>query len=143
MDIVEYAEGDIITSAWANLLKDHLQDGTKGIVSLSLEATGGGDIQTTGNFTDGTNNVTASQMKSAYDGLITPTIETKSGSDCSGSNGESNRILTLNVVPNTLFLVGVGGQLLFLTTDYTVSGNQITFLGKIFDAPKILVLYFI
>ena len=142
-DFVDYAEGDLITQNWANLIKDHLQDGTKGIVSLSLETAGGGDIKTTGNFTDGTNSVTAAQMKSAYDGIIVPQVENKSGSDCSGSDGEVNRILTLANVPNTLFLVSVGGQVLFQDTDFTISGADITFLGKVWDTPKILIIYFI
>ena len=95
------------------------------------------------NITDGTNTVTVAQMKSAYDGLITPTIETKSGSDCNGSDGESNRILTLNATPETLFLVSVGGMILTVTTQYTISGDEITFLNKVYDVMPILVLYFV
>lgn len=84
----------------------------------------------------------ANLLKTYLDSVKSPTIETKAGSDCSGSNGETNRILTLKNTPNTLALVGVGGQILTVTNDYTISGDEITFLGKIFNEVKILVLYF-
>lgn len=134
-DLQEKVENQIITSAWANLIKEYIEDGTHRIKTLTLEVVGE-------NITDGTNTVTVAQMKSAYDGIVVPTIENKSGSDCSGSDGESNRILTLANTPSPLFLVSVGGQILTVTTDYTISTNQITFLGKIWDSMKILILYF-
>lgn len=141
MDFVEYSQGDLITSAWANLIKDHLQDGTKGIITLSLDS-GSGDIKTTGDFTDGTNAVTAAQMKSAYDGIVVPVPESKTGADCSGASGDKDRVLTLASTPSTMFLVSVGGQVIYETSDYTRSGADITFLNNVLNSMGIVVLYF-
>jgi len=141
MTLQDVNKGDIITSARQNEINDYIEHGTKGITTKSVDA-GSGDIKTTGNFTDGTNSVTAAQMKAAYDGIIVPQVETKSGSDCSGNDGDTNRVLTLSNTPNTLFLVSVGGQVLYEGTDFTISGADITFLRKLWDSPKILILYF-
>ena len=140
-DLVDVSSGDLITAQRQNDINMYIEFGTHAITTLSLD-TGNGDIKTTGNFTDGTNAVTVAQMKSAYDGIIIPQVENKSGSDCSGSDGEVNRVLTLAKVPNTLFLVSVGGQVLFQDTDFIISGADITFLGKVWDTPKILIIYF-
>lgn len=141
MTLQDVSPGDLITSARQNEINDYIEDGLIRVKTLSLD-TGSGDIKTTGNFTDGTNNVTASQMKSAYDGLIVPTVETKSGSDAGGSDGDSNRTLVLSNVPTTMFLLIYGGQCLVPTTDYSISGDTITFLNKVYNTVPIIVLYF-
>lgn len=53
----------------------------------------------------------------------------KRGSNCSGSDGATNRTLTITEGPlldNSM--VYVGGRLLHPTEEYTLSGNVITFL---------------
>lgn len=79
---------------------------------------------------------------------LTPTTESKLGSDCSGSNGASNRVLTLANTKNTVqggFLVYASGLALALTTEYTVdhnnSGTEITFLNGMWDDMTIVVNY--
>ncbi len=133
--LVDVSVGDLITAQRQNDINDYIEDGVIRVKTLGLEVVNG-------ELTDGTDTVTIAQMKSAYDGLIIPVPETKLGSDCSGDSGDENRVLTLNATPSTLFLVCVGGQVLFQDTDYTISGANITFLGKIFNTPKILIIYF-
>ena len=76
------------------------------------------------------------------------TTETKTGSDCSGTNGASNRVLTLTNTGLTSqpgFLVYVSGLALSLDTEYTVNhqttGTQITFLNGLWDDMTIIVNY--
>lgn len=80
---------------------------------------------------------------------LTPGTESKLGSDCSGSNGAANRILTLSNTGKTFdggFLVYASGLALALTTEYTVShsstNTQITFLNPMFNHMTIVVNYF-
>lgn len=75
--------------------------------------------------------------------------EHKTGSDCSGSSGGSNRILTLtntNLTQQNGFLVYVSGLALALTDEYTVShlsaSTTVTFLKPLWDDMTILVNYF-
>lgn len=70
------------------------------------------------------------------------------GSDCSGSSGDSNRVLTLSNTSLTVqagFLVYVSGLALALTTEYTVShldaSTEITFLNPLWDDMTIVVQY--
>ena len=140
-ELLDVSGGDLITAQRQNDINMYIEHGTHAITTLSLDS-GSGEIKSTGNFTDGTNSVTAAQMKSAYDGIIVPQIETKSGNDCSGLDGESNRIITLANTPATMFLVVCGGQALNLTSDYSINGDEITFLNSIFDSMNITLLYF-
>lgn len=74
--------------------------------------------------------------------------EEYNGSDCSGSDGASNRVLTLSNTTTTQqdgFLVHVAGLALALTQEYTVSHNEtateITFLNPLWDDLLIIVNY--
>jgi uncharacterized membrane protein len=80
--------------------------------------------------------------------LSGPQTENKLGSDCTLTDGDVNRVLTLaNTSTSANELVVVDGFVLRLTADYTVShlaaSTTITFLGKIWDAQKIDVRYYI
>ncbi len=80
--------------------------------------------------------------------LSGPQTEQKAGSDCNGSDGAVNRVLTLsNTTTSANELVVVDGQVYRLTDDYTVShlaaSTTITFKGKIWDSQKIDVRYYI
>ena len=71
------------------------------------------------------------------------TGESFAGSDCSGSDGNTSRVLTTvgastAIGEITLF---VDGAFLRETDDYTLSGNDITILIKIWDTQKIDVRY--
>ena len=75
--------------------------------------------------------------------------ETFSGSDCTGSSGASNRVLTLNNAGLTKqggFLVYVSGLAVSLSSGYSVthasSSTTITFLKPLWDDLEILVSYF-
>lgn len=64
------------------------------------------------------------------------------GADCTGSDGDSNRVLTTSI-SNAIgkIIIFADGQFLRETNDYTTSGNDITFLIKIWDTHKIDVQY--
>ena len=71
------------------------------------------------------------------------------GADASGSDGDSNRVLTLSntgVTQQSGFLVYASGLPLGLTTEYTVShnetGTEITFLNGLWDDMTIVVNYY-
>ncbi|MEK0335810.1 MAG: hypothetical protein QQN41_00035 [Nitrosopumilus sp.] len=71
-----------------------------------------------------------------------------SGADTSGSDGDSNRVLTLlntGLTSQNGFLVYASGLPLALTTEYTVShnstGTQITFLNGLWDDMTVVVNY--
>jgi len=81
--------------------------------------------------------------------VLTPTTESKLGSDCSGTNGALNRVLTLSNTGKTAtggFLVYASGLSLALTTEYTVvhnsSSSTITFLNRMWDDMTIVVNYY-
>jgi hypothetical protein len=76
------------------------------------------------------------------------TTESKRGSDCSGSDGAANRVLTLanTALSQTAgFQTFVNGLLLVPTTEYTVAHNltnsQVTFLNAVFNDQYIIVQY--
>ena len=75
-------------------------------------------------------------------------VDNKTGTDCSGSDGESNRVLTLSNSSLTIqseFNVYVSGLELTLTTEYTVvhnvSGTQITFLNPLWNDLTVIVRF--
>jgi len=81
-------------------------------------------------------------------GLI-PNTENKTGSDCSGVSGASNRVLILANTAETSvagFVVFASGLALGLATEYTVVHNttasEITFLNGMWDDMTIVVNYF-
>jgi len=76
-------------------------------------------------------------------GSITQTLEQFSGSDCSGSDGDANRVLTTSGVSGASgeIIIGVDGQIIRKTDKFTVSGDDVTFLIKIFDSSKIDIFY--
>lgn len=72
--------------------------------------------------------------------------ESYTGSDCTGSNLATNRVLTLSNPRLTKYIqVAAGGMTLTEDTDYTVShlaaSTTVTFLGQIANAQKLEVLY--
>jgi len=71
------------------------------------------------------------------------------GSDTTGSDGDSNRVLTLSNIGTTQqdgFLVYASGLPLGLTTEYTVShlsaSTEITFLNGLWDDMTVIVNYY-
>jgi len=81
-------------------------------------------------------------------GLI-PNTDNKTGADCSGNDGDSNRVLILDntqITTGAGFLVYASGLALGLSTEYTVVHNsensQITFLNRMWDDMIIVVSYF-
>jgi len=76
-----------------------------------------------------------------------PNIENLRGSNANGSDGGTSRVITLNNTATTkqenVFLNGVRQT---LTADYTVShlsaSSTITFVGNLYNADYITVLYF-
>lgn len=74
--------------------------------------------------------------------------ESKRGSDCTGSDGATNRVLTLAntlITDSDSFLVSVSGLVLIPDVDYTAthssSASTITFLNPIFDEMYIVIQY--
>ena len=67
------------------------------------------------------------------------------GSDCSGSDGDTNRVLTTSRINGALgeIILFVDGTFLRKTDEYTVSGNDITIKIMIWDEQKIDVRYMI
>jgi len=79
---------------------------------------------------------------------IQPRSEYKLGSDCSGSDGDTNRVLTLsNTSLSSQERVYLDGVRLQKDTQYTVNhlnaSSTITFLVKVWDTQKIQVDYFV
>jgi len=77
-------------------------------------------------------------------GNFLQTLEQFVGSDCSGSDGDANRVLTASTVTSALgeIMVVADHQVLRKTDDYTISGNDITLLIKVWDEMKLEVIYF-
>ena len=76
------------------------------------------------------------------------TTEYYSGSDCTGSDGDTNRVLTLsntNATTQDGMFVYSSGLILSLTSEYTVShkstSTQITFLNALWDDMTLVVVY--
>jgi len=70
------------------------------------------------------------------------------GSDCTGSDGATSRVLTISndeMTKGDGFLVSVAGLTLSLTTEYTVNHNsentEITFVNAVWDDSAIVVHY--
>ena len=63
------------------------------------------------------------------------------GSDCSGSDGAKNRVLTLSATPTAIVTVIVSNAALMRTVDYTPSGASITFLNELDNDQTGEVLY--
>ena len=78
---------------------------------------------------------------------LCPYDEDKLGSDCSGSDGDSDRTLTLtkSSIYSTGLTVTVNGTTLHegASLDFTLSSNIITFKNPIDDVDNIRVVYFI
>jgi len=66
----------------------------------------------------------------------TITSENLQSSDATGSDGATNRVLTATSTP--LFVV-LERQFLHPTTDFTVSGSNITFLVPLFNVARVTV----
>lgn len=71
------------------------------------------------------------------------------GADCSGSSGDTSRVLTLSNTIKTSgdgFQVHLDGLLLSLTSQYTVTHSSpnttVTFLVEVYDDQEIVVNYF-
>lgn len=84
----------------------------------------------------------------AQDGLgCVPAKEKKRGSNCNGSDGDQNRVLTLaNTNTTTALVVMVDGVFLSEDNDYSVShksaSSTITFLNRLADNSYIEVVRF-
>jgi len=79
---------------------------------------------------------------------MTLSTETKRGSNCSLTDGVTNRVLTLANTQLTVsggFLVFNNGLSLTTTTEYTVShaiaNSTITFLNVVWDADYLTIIY--
>jgi len=68
--------------------------------------------------------------------------ENFTGSDCTGSNGDTNRTLTLTYTGNTVTIMTLVVANSHLTdSDYSIASNVITFSNNVFDAMEIFVSY--
>ena len=82
-------------------------------------------------------------------GGLTATTEEKTGADCSGSSGSTNRILTLtNTSLSSTELVTINGVTQSARAgDYTAShlaaSSTITFLGEIYNDDELTVRYYV
>jgi len=77
------------------------------------------------------------------------TTENKFGSNCSGAEGDINRVLILSNNNLTLedgFILALGGFVLAYGTDYLVNhltaSSTVTFVGPVYNAQPITILYF-
>ena len=69
-------------------------------------------------------------------------IYSKTGSDCTGSDGEMNR--TLDISSLTILgapIIHVAGLILTPTFEYTLVAGTLTFLGHLFDNQHITIFY--
>lgn len=72
----------------------------------------------------------------------TPILEPFTGADCTGTDEQQNRTLTLTQTPITATLtIIINGTYLIQTNDYTISAKVITFLNYIWDEMIIQVQY--
>lgn len=69
------------------------------------------------------------------------TRDRKNGSDCTGQDGATNRVLALSATPNFIISVEVQGRVLHNTNEYTLSGANLTFLGNIDNSDVIEVIF--
>jgi len=65
------------------------------------------------------------------------------GSDFSGSDGDSNRTVTLTNTPLTsgTALIYINGRLIHKTQEYSISGSVLTIIGALYDNSYIDVWY--
>ena len=68
-----------------------------------------------------------------------PGGDTFDGSECTGTDGNASRTLTVPFAVKDNSLIFVGGRILFLTDDWTHDGSVITFLVRVDNTDKILV----
>ena len=75
--------------------------------------------------------------------------ENYTGADCTGSNGDANRVLTLSNTSLTIddgLLVYASGLALAVTSEYTIThsatSSTITFVNRLWDDMTIIVKYF-
>jgi hypothetical protein len=76
--------------------------------------------------------------------ITIPRQEFKNGADCTGTNGDTGRTFTLTysgLITDTL-AVNKSGSGLYKTTDYTLAGNTVTFLGEVYDDEPIAFFYY-
>ena len=75
-----------------------------------------------------------------------PNDEDKAGSDCTGVDAAVSRTLTLaeDTIKSSGIVIIKNGTGLHqgAAKDYTVASNVITFVGKVWDADNIKVIYF-
>jgi hypothetical protein len=75
-----------------------------------------------------------------------PTVTHKAGSDCNGSNGNANRVLTLaNTKTSSNEVVFLDGNALksdLYTANHLSSSSTITFSVRVWDDQRIVVIYF-
>jgi hypothetical protein len=115
------------------VIKDALQDATAGINTQQVEVGGTTVIDSSGDVQDGAG--------------VKPVKESKQGSDCSGSDGATSRVLTLtNTATTTAIFVVVDNAFLIEDQDYTAShksaSSTITFTNRLADASYIEVIRF-
>ena len=79
-------------------------------------------------------------MATARGGKLT-NVETFTGTSATGSDGATNRVLTLANTPGTILNIIVQGASLMRTLDYTISSNEITFLNALWNDNNIEVVY--
>jgi len=77
-----------------------------------------------------------------------PTTESYTGANCTGSSGDTNRVLTLSNTRTTIgngLIVIVANNALHPTTDFTVShksaSSTITFVNSLWNDQNITVIY--
>lgn len=114
-------------------VKEAIDDATKGINTQQLEINGSLVINDSGNITSGAG--------------AKPAKDKKQGSDCDGSDGDQNRVLTLsNSNLTTVVQVVIDGTYLMEDQDYTVnhksSATELTFSNQVWDDQYIEVIYF-
>jgi len=70
-------------------------------------------------------------------------LEQFTGSDASGASGDNNRVITTANVSNATgeIMVFVDTQFLRKTDDYSVSGDDVTIVSKLFDSQQVDIQY--
>ena len=76
---------------------------------------------------------------STVKGGLTFNVENFSGSDCTGSDGAKNRTVDLANTPSEQ-VVFLNGLQLKETSQYTISGDTVTFLVDVWDDMNISVI---
>jgi len=100
--------------------------------------------------TDGVSQITSAKWNAMVTDQKTRgvTTEQKRGSNCSGSDGDTGRVLTLSNSSTTKsdgFMCFVGGNFLHsadLTVNHKSANSTITFTNPVWDSDYIEVIYF-